>query len=139
MSAPWKAYQEEVASYLEQLGFETATDEPIKGARASHNIDVTARTKSAGLSQLWVIECKLWRRPVPKERALTFLGIVSDIGADRGLIFSETGFQAAAIRATSRTNVTLTSLADFRESSAEELQSLNGSLLSGAGLWGTMG
>lgn len=125
----WKVYQQEVASFLVQLGFETRTDETIAGARASHDIDVTARISVAGVNQLWVVECKKWKRPVPKERALTFVGIVNDIGADRGLIFSESGFQAGAIRATGSTNVTLTSLSDFEQNYSGEIASVRARVL----------
>jgi len=113
-----------VSGLLTQLGFATRTDERIQGARGTHDIDVTARATVAGIPQLWIIECKKWRRPVPKERALTFIGIVNDIGADRGLMFSESGFQAGAIRAAANTNITLTSLTDFHQNSVDELASI---------------
>lgn len=80
--------------------------------------------KIAGIEQLWLIECKRWARPVPKERALTLLGVVADIGADRGLMFSESGYQAGALRVAANTNVTLTSLEDFRANAASELTDL---------------
>jgi hypothetical protein len=55
---------------------------------------------------------------------LTFIGIINDIGADRGLMFSESGFQAGAVRVAANTNVTLTSLTDFQQNSAEEFASV---------------
>lgn len=113
-----------MSGLFEKLGFATRTDEHLQGARGTHDIDVTARATVAGISQLWIIECKKWRRPVPKERALTFIGIVNDVGADRGLMFSESGFQAGAVRAATNTNITLTSLADFQQNSADELASI---------------
>jgi hypothetical protein len=125
----WKKYQTEVAEFLSQIGFATATDVTLEGARASHDVDVTARISLAGIDQLWLVECKRWQRPVPKERALTFIGVVDDVGADRGLIFSESGFQAGAIRAVQNTNVTLTSLTDFEQNSAEEVASARARVL----------
>jgi len=119
----WQQYQNAVAAFLSQLGFNVRIDEPIQGARARHKLDVTARMSVAGVDQLWVIECKSWKRPVPKERVLTFLGIVDDVGADRGLLFSESGFQAGAVRAAQKTNVTLTGLADFEQNSSFEISS----------------
>lgn len=117
----WKQYQEDVAAYLSALGFETKTDEAISGARGSHNIDVTARYKRAGISLLWIIECKLWKRSVPKEAVLTFQAITADVGADRGLFVAEAGFQKGAVAAATSTNLTLTSLAQLREKSKKEL------------------
>lgn len=80
---------------------------------------VTARR--AGVSQLWVIECKQWKRRVGKDRVLTLSGVVADIGADRGLLLSESGFQAGAIRVATGLNITLTSLTDLRDNASEEL------------------
>jgi Restriction endonuclease len=117
----WREYQDKVAVFLSQMGFDVAVDEAIQGARAGHKIDVTARTSIAGLDQCWLIECKSWKRRVPKDRVLTFRGIVEDIGADRGLLFSESGFQAGAIYTARNTNVTLTSLAEFEHNFPSEV------------------
>lgn len=117
----WKNYQIEVAKLLSHLGFDTEVEQAVEGARGGHDIDVVARITVAGISQLWIVECKHWKRPVPKERALTFLSIVQDVGADRGLLFSESGFQAGAVRATAKTNVSLTSIADLKSNVQEEL------------------
>jgi hypothetical protein len=60
---------------------------------------------------------------------LTFLGVVEDIGADRGLLFSESGFQAGAIYAAQNTNITLTSLAEFENNLATEVSSARAKVL----------
>lgn len=120
----WKDYQEAVAIALAGLGFVVSVEETVEGARGSHDIDVVARTIRANVEQLWIAECKYWKRRVPKERALTFIGIVGDVGADRGLMFSEVGFQAGAIRVARFTNVSLTSLADMKENTRDELAQL---------------
>jgi hypothetical protein len=83
----------------------------------------------AGVEQLWLIECKSWKRPIPKERLLTFRSVVEDTGADRGLLFSETGFQAGAVSAARNTNVILTSLRDFEENSPAEVSSARAKVL----------
>jgi hypothetical protein len=95
----WREYQDRVANFLSRLGMQVQVDETVRGARALHDIDVTARTSMAGMNQLWLIECKSWKRRIPKERVLIFRGVVEDIGADRGLLFSESGFQEGAILA----------------------------------------
>lgn len=125
----WEEYQDEVSVFLSQMGFDVTVDETIRGARAEHKIDVTARMSIAGLDQCWLIECKSWKRRVPKERVLTFLGVVEDIGADRGLLFSESGFQAGAIYAAQNTNITLTSLADFENNFPAEVSSARAKVL----------
>ncbi|MFJ8659166.1 restriction endonuclease [Streptomyces sp. NPDC093795] len=117
----WQQYQHEVAATLSQLGFTVQVEERVTGARGEHDVDVTARMASAGVTRLWVIECKRWNRAVPKECILTFSAIVADVGADRGLVFAESGFQAGAIQVARNANLTLTSLADFRESVEREI------------------
>lgn len=125
----WAEYQDKVASFLSQLGFEVQVDETIQGARAAHDIDVTARMETAGVRQLWLAECKSWKRRVPKERVLTFKGIVEDTGADRGLLFSESGFQSGAIQAAQSTNITLTSLAGLQRDFPAEVSSARAKVL----------
>ena len=80
-------------------------------------MDVTVRSTQAGIWQLWVVECKCWRRSVSKQHVATLATVVQDVGADRGILLSETGFQPKAFRLASSSNITLTSLtkltADF--------------------------
>lgn len=123
-SHDWEQYQEEIAAYLACLGFETKTNETLHGVRSTHKIDVTARYTKAGLSQLWIVECKFWKRAVPKEKVGTLLQVVDDIGANRGLFVTEHGFQSGAIAAARQTNITLVTFDELRASSAEELRAL---------------
>lgn len=88
-------------------------------------MDVLVRSKQAGVNQLWVVECKQWKRRVGKDRVLVLSEILKDVGADRGLLLSESGFQAGAIRAASTANITLTNLLDLRGNAAEELAQLH--------------
>ncbi|MFF7146351.1 restriction endonuclease [Streptomyces nodosus] len=120
----WEEYQIKVSDILSEFGFATKVEEVIEGARGRHEIDVTARIRYAGIDQLWIVECKKWKRPVPKERVLAFSSIVDDVGADRGLIFAEGGFQAGAVRASRNSSITLTNLTDFVSNSANELSSI---------------
>lgn len=125
----WEQYQDKVASFLSLLGFEVQVGETVGGARAEHDIDVTARMSVAGVEQLWVIECKSWKRRVSKDRVLTFRGVVEDVGADRGLLFSESGFQPGAVSAAQKSNVTLTSLAQFEQDFPAEVSSTRAKVL----------
>ncbi len=120
----WKEYQEKIAEIFRSIGAEAITGYKIKGARGLHEIDVWVKTKNFGLSISWVCECKLWKNPIPKEKVLTLYEITKDIGADRGFLFSESGFQSGAIRATKNTNITLSSIDELREWIGEELQEL---------------
>jgi hypothetical protein len=117
----WREYQAEVAEFLRGLGLEASTDEQLQGVRAVHDVDVVVRGQRVGLHQLWLVECKHWSRPVGKVHVAALAEIVRDVGADRGLLLSESGFQAGAIRLAERSQVTLTSQEELRERSTGEL------------------
>src|SRR5258707_13495509 len=116
----WHDYQEQASKAFTELGFEVTLDERIKGARATHAVDVAARGMRAGIRQLWVVECKRSKRKVTKAHVATLAKIVEDVGADRGILLCEAGFQPGARDVAENSNITLTSLADVRARAAEE-------------------
>lgn len=103
------------------LGFVAETDVRVQGARNHHDIDVLATYQHAGLELLWVIECKYWKRRVGKDRVLTLRSVVEDVGADKGVLLAEQGFQSGATQATFKSNVVLSRLDDLRAEAAESL------------------
>jgi len=113
MSKPWKKYQEEAASLFQEMGFDTKIEEKISGVRAEHAIDVWVTGKIHNIPFNWVVECKHWKASIPKEKILTLLSIVQDVGADRGFILSENGFQPGAYNASFQTNISLSSLKEL--------------------------
>jgi hypothetical protein len=76
----WRDYQEEAAAFFRDLGLEATTDERITGARGTHKVDVAVRGQRIGMSQLWVVECKKWERPVNKLHVLALRDIVKRLG-----------------------------------------------------------
>jgi hypothetical protein len=120
----WREYQQQVADVLASLGFETRTDERMHGARGHHDVDVTARYTKAGLEILWIVECKFWRSRVKKANVLTLKAVLDDIGADRGLVLSESGFQRGAFDVIQKTNISLLGLEQLRLISLPEVNSL---------------
>jgi hypothetical protein len=122
--ADWHRYQDETAKLFHDLGCEVETDAELVGARGKHKVDVVARFSRFGLRQRWIAECKYWKRPVPKEKVLTFKGVVDDVGADRGIMVSEAGHQSGAIAIAKHTNVTLSSLKELRDGAKEEIFAL---------------
>lgn len=124
MNPEWKQYQEEAANFFRSLGLESGTDVTIKGIRTSHAIDVVVRSRHAGFGILWVVECKNWKTPVSKLHVLALREIVTDVGADRGILLAEAGFQSGALEAANLTNVRLTSLAEVRESAGTDILSM---------------
>lgn len=117
----WKRYQNETAEFFRSLGCDVEIEAKVAGMRAEHKIDVWVRFKKFGLETRWVIECKYWNSAVPKEKVLALRSIVEDIGADRGILISAAGFQTGAVRASMKTNITLTDLDELKETAQEYL------------------
>jgi restriction system protein len=119
--AEWDDYQEETAEFFRSIGLEAETNVTLQGVRTSHDVDVVVRSDLFGFDLLWIIECKYWRQAVSKLHVLALREIVADLGADRGILVSESGFQSGAIEAADLTNVQLSNLAQLRVSSANAL------------------
>lgn len=118
---PWRQYQEEAAQFFRELGMEAETDATLQGARTTHDIDVVVRSKSVGFDLLWIVECKHWNHPVNKLHVMGLREISNDLGADRGILLCERGFQKGALEAAALTNVLPTSLAHLRVSAKPDL------------------
>ncbi len=121
MSNDWRQYQNDVAEAFRSLGATVEVEARVTGARGTHDIDVWATFKQFGNVVTWMAECKLWQTSIPKEKVVNLYQIVQDVGADRAFLFSESGFQAGAIKSTQHTNLTLTNLAEFKSNAESDL------------------
>jgi restriction system protein len=117
LAASWRAYQEEAAEFFRSIGTQASTDVTVQGVRTKHAVDVLVEIDLVGFSVRWVIECKHWKDPVSKLHVLALREIVSDLGADRGVILCENGFQSGAYEAAKFTNVQVTSIAELSDTS----------------------
>ena len=124
MASDWNDYQEEVAQFFRSLSMSADTNVTLHGARTSHDFDVVVRSKHAGFEILWLIECKHWKSPVSKLHVLGLREIVAELGADRGIILCEAGFQAGAIEAANLTNVQVSSLAALSLDTKSEITAM---------------
>lgn len=124
LTSSWREYQEEAAAFFRGLSMTAETDVTLQGVRTTHDIDVVARTDYAGFAILWIIECKCWKTPVTKLHVLGLREIVSDLGADRGILLAEAGFQSGAMEAAHLTNVQLTSLAGLQLPAESQIYSM---------------
>lgn len=116
MSIPkWKTYQIDTAEFFLKLGLNAIVEHKVIGARGEHEIDVYVEGDIHGIPFIWIVECKAWNSNIPKEKVLALSSIISDIGADRGFILSEKGFQSGAIRVAEKSNITLTSIFDLNQ------------------------
>ncbi len=124
MATTWQEYQEEAAEFFRSLGLDAQVDASVEGSRTSHDVDVLVNFRHVGFEVTWLVECKFWKEPVSKLHVLGLRQIVSDVGADRGIILSEKGFQSGAIEAANLTNVQVTSLAEFTVRASEDICSM---------------
>ena len=124
MATDWEEYQEEAAALFRSMGLEVATNTTVRGIRTAHAVDVVVRSHHAGLDVTWLVECKHWTSRVSKLHVLALREIVTDTGADRGVLLCEAGFQSGALEAASLTNVQVTSLANIRVSAGREISAM---------------
>jgi hypothetical protein len=114
MASDWQDYQNEVATFFRSLGLIAQTDLTLQGVRTTHDVDVVVRSQHVGFTITWIVECKHWKRRVTKLHVLALREIVADLGADRGILLSEAGFQSGAVEAANLTNVHVNSLATLQ-------------------------
>jgi restriction system protein len=67
-----------------------------------------------GVPILWLVECKCWSARVSKAEVMAFRAIVADVGADRGWLMAENGFQSGAVEAATFSKVHLSSMVGLR-------------------------
>jgi Restriction endonuclease len=120
----WRDYQERVARLFRELGCSAEVGISVQGARAAHEIDVWVVFERFGLKHRWIVECKRWKSPIPKEKVLALKSIVEDIGADKGMLVAEPDFQAGAINAANSTNILLTTFANLQAQAESDIQSI---------------
>lgn len=120
----WKDYQEEAAEFFRSLGLDANTDVTIQGVRTKHDVDVLVKSHLYGFDVTWIVECKRWKEPVSKLHVLALREIVTDAGADRGILLSEAGFQSGAVEAAHLTNVQVTSLANLSITAREQISAV---------------
>lgn len=118
----WYAFQEQIAAHFRALGAQAETNVKVNGNRTTHDLDVLVTSKFLGVDIKWVVEAKHWKKRVPKEKILALRAIMDEIGADRGFIISEAGFQRGAREATEKTNVSLMTLEEFKASTRKIVQ-----------------
>jgi restriction system protein len=124
MATNWKEYQEEAAKFFRSLGLDAETDVTVKGVRTSHDIDVLVKSHHVGFDVTWIVECKHWATKVSKLHVLALREIVADVGADRGILLSESGFQSGAIEAATLTNVHVTSILEARRTAKSDITAM---------------
>lgn len=95
---------EYVSKHREILG---ATD-------GEYEIDVTVRFSAFGVNYLTLIECKHYKKPVGRDKVQTLLAKVQSLGAQKGILYSTSGFQSGAVKFASAHGIALIEISDGR-------------------------
>lgn len=112
----WRRYEQTVQKMLAALDPEAQVlhDARIEGrlSLASRQIDVWVRGSVIGMPITVAVECKRHRRTVDVGTVDELIGKLLDVGADRGLLYSFSGFTNAAVsRAANASNPSVMAVA----------------------------
>ena len=112
--ADWKALQQETAAILRECGLSVEVEKEITTARDKVVVDVYADDQTRQPHNVYLCECKHWRKKVPKTVVHAFRSVMVDAGANVGFVISSAGFQAGAFAAAQNTNVRLVTWDEFQ-------------------------
>lgn len=107
----WRIFERVIAGVqkLADFGATVIHNDRIKGM-ATHRmrqIDVSVRFKKAQSEYLLIVECKRSKRKVSIDKVEAFITKMHDVGADRALMVTNTGYQTGAIEAARAHNIDL--------------------------------
>jgi hypothetical protein len=111
----WRNLQDRVARIFVEAGYETKVEAHVKTARGTVDVDVLARDVRQAPPLVYLCECKLWKKRVPKTVVHSLQKSVENFGANWGFIISASGFQSGAREATQHSNIRLLSWKEFQE------------------------
>ena len=119
MSKPkWKKFEELVAEVQKRLSpnAQVKHNDKIRGkSGALRQVDVSVRETIGQFQILVVIECKDQKDPVDLPKIEQFMGLVQDIGANKGAVVSASGFTSTAINKGTDAGLNLYRLVDMGE------------------------
>ncbi len=84
----------------------------IDGVDGEYEIDVAARFSALGGSFLVLIECKRYKSSVKREIVQALNDKVRSIGAQKGMLFTTSGFQSGAVEYAKKHGIALVQLVD---------------------------
>ncbi|MGH6870034.1 MAG: restriction endonuclease [Rhizomicrobium sp.] len=90
--------------------------EIVAGADGEYEIDITARFTALGANYLTLVECKHYRRPVGREKVQALWTKMQSVGAQKGILFSVSGFQSGAVEFAEAHGIGLVEFVDGRSS-----------------------
>jgi len=111
----WVDLQSEVSKIFLECGFKSETPKIIETVRGKVEVDVYAADISLKPEPVYLCECKYWKRSIPQTIIHSFRSVISDFGANWGIIISLNGYQSGAFEAIKNTNIKLLNWIQFQE------------------------
>jgi restriction system protein len=87
-------------------------NEIIKVSDGSYQIDGTIRFELMGAKYLTLVECKMYRKPVSREKVQVLYDKLRAIGAQKGILATTSYFQSGAIEYASAHGIALVQVID---------------------------
>lgn len=104
----WNGFEQLIAKLHETGNVTVERDVVLTGrSGAPRQIDVLVRHKQGLYEHLVVVECKYWNSAIERLHVDALTTTIREVGADRGVIFSTSGFQSGAIAQAKQDNIEL--------------------------------
>lgn len=116
----WRQLQNEAGAILHECGFDAEIERVISTARGSVEVDIYARECIHNREYSIILECKNWKNSIPQNVIHGFRTVISDVGANLGIIITTSKYQAGAFDATSFTNIKLLTWEEFQDEFEEQ-------------------
>jgi restriction system protein len=109
----WQDLQNKVRRLYSECGWIATTEEEINTARGPVVVDVLAHDERQTPPLTVICECKCWERRVPKSVVHSLRTVISDYGANWGILISSKGFQKGTVEAAAHSNLKLLDWLEF--------------------------
>ncbi len=114
-------FEFEVKAILDGLGlglhgYESQHREAVEGHDGEYEIDVTVRFGALGADFLVLVECKHYKNSVKREIIQSLHSKLLSVGAQKGMVFSTSGFQSGALEFAKAHGIATIQIAEGRTS-----------------------
>lgn len=110
----WQNLEDSVARILAECGMNARVQHEVVTARGHVNADVYAVDGTVSPPVSIIVECKHWRKRVPKNVVHGLRTVLSDSGVNLGFLVSTAGFQEGAKEAAVHSNLHLVDWSEFQ-------------------------
>lgn len=115
----WRQLEELVMQAFNEMDCIVTRNKVISKIRSNSQIDVFVEDPIISPPATYICECKYWAKAVPKRVVQQFRTIISDSGANLGIIISRKGFQRGSHEEAQSTNIRLYSWEEFQKAFEE--------------------